>query len=87
MKNVLMAVGLFALMGFAALGLTENGETRYIEYIVQRGDTVCEVCDRYFDYQDKQYAEFLYDTLHINQLRGKYIHPGDRLYIPLYVRR
>lgn len=62
------------------------GRYDYIEHTVRPGQTVWEICERYYPAQAHCLQEFVYETQKINKLEGKYIRPGQRLTIPLWVR-
>ena len=63
-----------------------DGEYQYLSHTVQTGETVWEIAEQYAPAQTKTFNEFVFEIQEKNQLAGKYIHPGDKLVIPMWVR-
>lgn len=58
-------------------------------HIVRRGETVWHIAGNYFDQQNKHkyFLEFMDAVYDENKHLGKYIQPGDVVYIPLEVEK
>lgn len=85
-----VALGLVAIYLFTSCCFAYNREyVQRVEYYkVKSGDTVWEICEDYFDKQDRyrNFNEFVYVIRHINKLPGRpHIQIGDIIEIPLYV--
>lgn len=82
LKVLLAVVTCVCLMEF-----NPAGEYQYVTHTVKTGETVWNIAEQYAPAQAKPFNEFVFEISDANKLRGKYIQPGDRLTIPLWVKK
>lgn len=67
---------------------TQEYKTVYKTHVVMSGQTVWDIAGNYLHEQDKfpDVREFVHTIILENNIKGKFIHPGDVLIIPLNVK-
>lgn len=85
MKTLITAVLITA--GVCLVDFSPAGEYQYLTYTVHAGDTVWAIAEKYYPAQAKNFNEFVYEVQQHNRLMGRHIHPGQKLEIPLWVKK
>lgn len=89
LTNTIYTVLALAVFGAYLFWPEPEYEKTVEAHIVSRGETVWHIAEDYFDQQNKHkyflaFMDAVYDE---NKHLGKYIQPGDVVYIPLEVEK
>ncbi|GEN33590.1 cell division suppressor protein YneA [Aneurinibacillus danicus] len=78
-----MAILSMANLVFASIGGSNAAEPQGIEVVVEPGDTLWAIADRYNEQADMSINELLFYIQRANDLKSAIVQPGDHLTIPI----
>ena len=82
MKKLLILLAIIIVV-VLLVGCNANEPTDWAEYVVQSGDTVCDIATSIKpDYMDYRKTE--YDIITKNNIKQAIIHPGHTILVPVY---
>lgn len=82
MKKILMVVAIVVVAVLLIGNSTKKEPTEWTEYVVHRGDTVCDIAISIS--HDMDYRETEYYIIAKNNIEKAMIHPGQTILVPVY---
>ena len=82
-KIIIIAIIILSIILFVSCFKANKEPTKWSEYVVQSGDTVCDISIGITP-DTKDYRETQYYIAKKNNLKNSMIYPGQKILVPVY---
>jgi gas vesicle protein len=82
--GAVIGVGILSMANLVFASISGGSkEMKGIEVVVEEGDTLWNIADRYNEQADMSIRELLFYIQKTNELKGAIVHPGERIIVPM----
>jgi gas vesicle protein len=82
--GVAIGIGILSMANLVFASISGSPrETKGIEVVVEEGDTLWNIADRYNEQAGMSIRELLFYIQKTNELEGAIVHPGERIIVPM----
>lgn len=83
MKKLLMLIAIVIITLLLIGNIIKKESTEWEEYVVQSGDTVCDIAIGITP-DDIDYRKTEHDITKVNNIKNALLHPGQTIFVPVY---